>query len=93
MPWYTVWAAPTAALRVRDRLSWFVAIQGAVVTSAFILPPSSLRGGSLIADVVQLVVPAALAAVLLWAVIPVLRRGHGSIAEGAKTAARIELQT
>ena len=42
MPWYTVWALPLAALDPRRPLARLVALQGALVTVAFLIPPRLL---------------------------------------------------
>ena len=74
LPWYTVWALPVAVLHPRSRLTWLVAIQGAVITAAFAVPRASLRGHNLVSDTVQLVLPTLLATMFVWAIVPVFRR-------------------
>ena len=74
LPWYTVWALPVAALNVRNRLTRLVTIQGVAITAAFVVPRTTLGGQNLARDVVQLALPAALAAMLIWTMVPVLRR-------------------
>ena len=74
LPWYTVWALPVAVLNVRNRFTWLVTIQGVAITAAFVVPRTSLQGHSGASDAVQLALPLALAAMFIWATVPVVRR-------------------
>ena len=83
LPWYTVWALPAAAMLVRGRLSWLVAVQGAVITAAFVIPRSTITAGGLVSIVVRYVAPIALVVMFVWAVVPEAgfrRRRQGSAA-------------
>ena len=72
LPWYTVWALPTAALRTRSRLAWLVGIQGAVIMAVSVVPRDSLAGRGVVSDVVHLTLPVLLVALFVWAIIPSL---------------------
>ncbi len=74
LPWYTVWALPIAALLPWSRLSWFVVLQGLVITALAIIPRDSLTGGTAIGHVVHFVAPVVVVGLFLWAVAPALRR-------------------
>ncbi len=78
MPWYSIWALPTAALRTRSRLAWLVAIQGVAVTAAFVVPRSALSGGSVASDLVRIATPTALVALFAWAARPMLHRSRAA---------------
>jgi hypothetical protein len=70
LPWYTVWVLPAAALLVHTRLAWLVAVQGAVVTAAFVIPRSTITAGGYVGDVVRYIAPLALAVMFLLVVVP-----------------------
>jgi len=67
LPWYAIWALPTAALHARSRLAALVAIQGALATAAFLIPRSALSAGGVVTEVVRVGVPLAVVALFVWA--------------------------
>lgn len=75
LPWYSIWALPTAALRIRDRLTWVVALQGLAMTAVYLVPRTSLGGGGIDGGIVHIAVPAVLLAMFVWAMLPTFGRG------------------
>jgi hypothetical protein len=55
---------------VHTRLAWLVAVQGAVVTAAFVIPRSTITAGGYVGDVVRYIAPLALAVMFLLVVVP-----------------------
>ena len=83
LPWYTVWALPVAALVPLDEMTWVVAVQGAAITAAWMIPRSTIGAGGLVSDAVRFVIPLAIAAMFVWALLGTLGlrgRGQGSVA-------------
>jgi len=67
LPWYAIWALPTAALHARSRLAALVAVQGALATAAFLIPRSALSDGGVVSVTVRVGVPIAVVALFVWA--------------------------
>jgi alpha-1,6-mannosyltransferase len=67
LPWYAIWALPTAALHAKSRLTALVAIQGALATAAFLIPRSVVSAGGVVTETVRVGVPLAVAALFVWA--------------------------
>jgi alpha-1,6-mannosyltransferase len=67
LPWYTVWALAVSALLANSRIKWCVALQGAAMTAAFVIPREAIAAGGLLSSTVRFVVPVALVAMFVWA--------------------------
>jgi alpha-1,6-mannosyltransferase len=72
LAWYTVLGLAVAALRPTDRLARWLAVQGGVITAAFLIPRESL-GATPIGRIVMFWVPLALTIGFVWAVVPLVR--------------------
>jgi hypothetical protein len=78
LAWYTVLALLVAALRPTDRLARWIALQGGIVTAAFLIPRGDLTKHPFLGHVVMFYVPLALVAGFAWALVPLVtgyRRG------------------
>ena len=80
LAWYTVLALVVAALRPTDRLARWVALQGGLITAAFLIPRSDLSSKPLVGHFVWFYVPFALTAGFVWAVYPFVAKRRGAIA-------------
>lgn len=67
LAWYTVLGLVVAALRPTERLARWIAVQGGVITAAYLIPRDSLKTSAIVGAVVQLYVPLALAVGFVWA--------------------------
>ena len=67
LAWYTVFGFVVAALRPTDRLARWFALQGGVITAAYLIPRERLTTSSTIGTAVSVLVPLALAASFVWA--------------------------
>ena len=67
LAWYTVLGLVVAALRPTERLARWLALQGGVITAAYLVPRADLGPHTFIGLVVQLYVPLALTAAFVWA--------------------------
>jgi hypothetical protein len=74
LPWYAIWALPTAALHARSRLTALVALQGALATAAFLVPRSLLSDGGVASAAVRMGVPLVVLALFAWALSGASRR-------------------
>ena len=68
VPWYTVTGLVVAALRPTGRLARWLAVQGGIITAAFLIPRSALTNSSIVGAAVHLYIPLALTATLAWVV-------------------------
>ena len=71
LAWYTVPGLVVAALRPADRLARWIAVQGGVVTAAFLIPRGDLDRRFL-GSIVWFWVPLALVIGFVWAVTPIV---------------------
>lgn len=67
LAWYTVLGLVVAALRPTERLARWLALQGGVITAAYLIPSRDLGSNALVGQTVQLYVPLALTIVFVWA--------------------------
>ena len=67
LAWYTVLGLVVAALRPTERLARWLALQGGVITAAYLVPRGDLAPHMFIGLVVQLYVPLALTIAFVWA--------------------------
>jgi len=72
LAWYSVLGLVVAALRPTDRLARWIAVQGGVITAAFLIPRGDLSTMPLVGHVVLFYVPLALAIGFVWAMIPLI---------------------
>jgi hypothetical protein len=79
LAWYTVLGFLVAALRPNDRLTRWFAVQGGLITAAFLIPRADLDQFPVVGHIVMFYVPLALAIGFGWAMIPLVaqyrRRG------------------
>jgi len=79
LAWYTVLGFLVAALRPNDRLTRWIALQGGLITAAFLIPRGDLDRFPVVGHVVMFYVPLTLAIGFGWAMIPLVtqyrRRG------------------
>ena len=67
LAWYTVLGFLVAALRPTERIARWLALQGGVITAAYLVPRASLDRAGIIGPVVHVYVPIALTAGFVWA--------------------------
>ena len=72
LAWYTVLGLVVAALHPTDRLARWLAVQGGVITAAFLLPRDWLAY-PYVGHAVMFWIPVALAIGFVWALIPLVR--------------------
>ncbi len=72
LAWYTVLGLVVAALRPTDRLARWIAVQGAAVTAAFLIPRENLGNTPAVGHVVMFWVPLALTIGFVWAMAPLV---------------------
>jgi hypothetical protein len=85
LAWYTVLGLLVAALRPTDRIARWIAVQGGVITAAFLIPRADLVTMPVLGHVVWFYVPLALTIGFVWAVIPLVsdaRRAHRTAIAG-----------
>jgi len=66
-----------AALRPTDRLARWIALQGGLITAAFLIPRGKLASVPLAGDIVMYYVPLALAVSFAWALVPLIQAQRG----------------
>jgi hypothetical protein len=79
LAWYTVLGLLVAALRPTDRIARWIAVQGGVITAAFLIPRADLMTMPVLGHIVWFYVPLALTIGFVWAMIPLVadaRREH-----------------
>jgi hypothetical protein len=69
LPWYTLWVLPAAALLPNSRTTWIVAVQGAVLTAAWVIPRPTIAAGGYVGDLVRYGAPLTVAALFVWALL------------------------
>jgi len=74
LAWYSALGLVVAALRPTDRIARWLAVQGGVITAAFLVPRASLTTVPLLGFTIRILVPLALAAGFAWAVARPVRR-------------------
>jgi hypothetical protein len=72
LAWYAVLGLLVAGLRPTDRLTRWIALQGGLLTAAFLIPRADLTTIPIVGHVVMFYVPLALAAGFVWAMIPLV---------------------
>ena len=87
LAWYTVLGLVVAALQPTRRLARWLALQGGVVTAAYLIPRAVLRTNPVIDQTVHVYIPIALTAAFVWALLEprahaVARRDVITIARG-----------
>jgi hypothetical protein len=81
LPWYTLWVLPAAALLATSRITWVVAVQGAVLMAAWVIPRATIAAGGIVGDLVRFGAPLTVAALFVWALLTDVgfgTRGQGS---------------
>jgi hypothetical protein len=73
LAWYTVMGLVVAALRPTDRIARWLAVQGGLITAAFLIPREDLTAMPVLGPVVMFWVPLALAVGYVWALVPLVR--------------------
>jgi len=79
LAWYTVLGLLVAALRPTDRIARWIAVQGGVITAAFLIPRGDLVTMPVLGHIVWFYVPLALTIGFVWAMIPLVadaRQAH-----------------
>lgn len=67
LAWYTVLGFVVAALRPTERIARWLALQGGVITAAYLIPRGSLGDTGTWGPIVHLYIPIALTAAFVWA--------------------------
>jgi hypothetical protein len=67
LAWYTVFGFVVSALRPTSRLARWFALQGGVITAAYLIPRDRLTTSPIVGTIVSVYVPLALAAAFVWA--------------------------
>jgi len=73
LAWYTVMGLVVAALRPTDRITRWLAVQGGLITAAFLVPREDLSEMPVVGRVVLFWVPLALTIGFVWALVPLVR--------------------
>jgi len=72
LAWYTVMGLVVAALRPTDRITRWLAVQGGLITAAFLIPREELTDMPVVGRAVMYWVPLALTIGFVWAVVPLV---------------------
>jgi hypothetical protein len=72
LAWYTVLGLLVAALRPTDRLARWFAVQGGLITAAFLIPRDDLTAMPVLGRIVMFYVPLALTVGFVWAMVPMV---------------------
>jgi hypothetical protein len=78
LAWYTVLGFLTAALRPTERLARWFAVQGGLITAAFLIPRADLSKHPALGHIVWFWIPLALVAGFVWAVAPLVAEAFRS---------------
>jgi hypothetical protein len=70
LAWYTVMGLVVAALRPTDRIARWLAVQGGLITAAFLIPREDLADMPVVGRVVMFWIPLALTIGFVWSVVP-----------------------
>jgi hypothetical protein len=72
LAWYTVMGLVVAALRPTDRIARWLAVQGGVITAAFLIPREWLATKPVVGHAIMYWIPIALLVGFVWALIPLV---------------------
>ena len=73
LAWYTVMGLVVAALRPTDRIARWLAVQGGLITAAFLIPREDLTAMPWVGRIVMYWIPFALTLGFVWALVPLVR--------------------
>lgn len=90
LAWYTVLGLVVAALRPTDRLARWIAVQGGLITAAFLIPRDKLASPPVLGYIVMYYVPLALTAGFAWAMVPLVSQAQSGGPDGDKPSTREE---
>jgi hypothetical protein len=78
LAWYTVMGLVVAAVRPTDRIARWLAVQGGLITAAFLVPREDLAQMPFVGRAVMFWIPFALAVAYVWALVPLARDAMSS---------------